>query len=165
MRFALFDERADFLIHRIAGARAGINRKADGRAAEAQRVFDGARQSGTWFHFRQRVGVVELQDERNLAGEFAADGLEKAERRGVRVTAGFDGELDVIVGIVRGRIRRKRPGRSVLEALVDGKDDHLAGAAELAGVEQPSQIGEGAGIVGWVPGQNLTNALGRFMPA
>ena len=55
---------------------------------------------------------------------------EHAERRGDRVAATLDRELDDVRGIEVLRVRRERRGRRVLDALVDGEDRHVPAAAE-----------------------------------
>ena len=109
----------------------------------------------------ERVGVVELQDERDLAGELGGAGLEEAERRGVGVAARVDRELEVVARVVAGRVRREAARRAVLEALVDRQDHQLAGAAEAAVVQHAREVGERAGVVARVPGQDLLDALGH----
>jgi hypothetical protein len=65
-----------------------------------------------------------------LPANFAGSGLDEAERRRVGVAARVDRELEVVVGVVAGGVRRERPHGAVLEALVDGEDHELAGARE-----------------------------------
>jgi hypothetical protein len=57
----------------------------------------------------------------------------------------------VVLGIVAGRVLGEGAGRTVLEALIDGQDHHLARAGQRAGVEQTIEIGERPGTVatGW----------------
>ena len=76
------------------------------------------------------VVVVDLQDQRDLAGELGRAGLDEAERRGVGVAAGVDGELEVVARVVAGGVGREAARRAVLEALVDRQDHHLARAGE-----------------------------------
>src|SRR6185503_1075289 len=58
-----------------------------------------------------------------------------------------------------GRVGGERAGRAVLEALVHREDDHLPGAAEAAVVQEPGDVGEGAGAVAPVPGQDFLHAI------
>ena len=99
--FASSDELAEFFVHRVAGARARIDRVADRRAAEAHRVLHARRhRADRLLHLGERVGVVQLENERDLPGELVGGRLERAERRGVGVAARVDGQLEVVVGVV-----------------------------------------------------------------
>src|SRR6202022_4746307 len=89
----------------------------------------------------EHVVIVELQDERNLAGVFGDSSFEESERRRVCVASGVDRELEMIARIVRGRIDREASRRAVLEALVDRQDYELGGAPALARVEHARRIG------------------------
>ena len=83
----------------------------------------------------QHVVVVELENEGNPIEEGIGSRFEKAQRGSIGITAGVNGKLEVVVGVVTRRIRRKAPGRPVLKALVNRQDDQLAGAAEAAMIE------------------------------
>ena len=96
------------------------------------------------------VGVVALQDGRDLPGEGIGAGGDHAERRGIGVQSGLDGELVVVVRVIGRRVRREAARRAVLEALIDRQDHHLAGAAEFAGGQDAGQVGLGTGIVALV---------------
>ena len=63
---------------------------------------------------------------------FRDDGAEHAERRGHRVAAALDRQLDDVLRVEVLRVRRERRGRRVLDALVDREDRHVPGAAEPA---------------------------------
>jgi hypothetical protein len=111
---------------------AGIDRVPYGDAAEPERVVDGARYGRTRLTLRERIAVVELQDERDLPRELGRARLEETERGCVRVAPRVDCELEVVERIVRRGIRRERSNRSVFEPLVNGQNDELAGSSELA---------------------------------
>src|SRR5207247_984065 len=76
----------------------------------------------------EAVGVVELQDERDLARELRRAGLEEAERRRVGVAARRQRQLEVVARVVAGGIGREGARRAVLEALVDGQEHEPARA-------------------------------------
>ena len=109
---------------------------------------------------RERVRVVELEDQRDVARELRSSGLEEPERRGVRVAARLDAQLEVIARVVGRGVLGEAPRRSVLEALVDRQDHELARPAEAAVVQQPRQVRQRARVVGGVPGQDLLHVLG-----
>ena len=114
-RLRLLGELADLPVHLVARGRAGVDREADRRAAEAQRVADAARDRRARVGAaEERVGVVELEDQRDVAGELGGARLEEAERRRVGVAAGVDRELEVVARVVAGRVRREaaRAGRA-----------------------------------------------------
>jgi hypothetical protein len=50
----------------------------------------------------------------------------------------------------------------VLEALIDGEDDELAGAGERAVVQQARQVRERAGVLGRVPREDLSVVCDMF---
>ena len=88
--------------------------------------------------------------------------FEETERRGVGVEAGVERELEMVERIVGGRVGSERAVGAVLEALVDGQDDEFAGAGEFAGVHDARQVGERAGVVAAVPGEDFLDAWGEF---
>ncbi len=57
----------------------------------------------------QYVVIVELENEGNLTRELTCPGFEKSQWRGIGVTPSLDRELEVVVRIVRGWVRRKTP--------------------------------------------------------
>ena len=75
----------------------------------------------------------------------AADRAEDAERRGERVAAALDGELDEVLGIEVDRVRREARGARVLDALVDRQDRDVAGAGQAPAVEQPLEVAQDVG--------------------
>ena len=88
----------------------------------------------------QRVGRVDLQDRRDLPGKGIGTCLQRTKRRGIGVQTCVNGHLVVVVRIVGVRVRRERPGRTVLEALVNRQDDHLARATQLAVHQDAAEI-------------------------
>src|SRR6266496_2637249 len=157
-------ELTELLELRVPGVGAGVDRVADRDAAEADRVLHGRRHGGDRraTELRQRVRVVELEDERHLPRELGRARLEEAERRSVRVAARVDRELEVVARIVAVRVRGERARGAVLEALVDGQDDELASARQATVREQARDVGERARAVGGIPRQDLLHAVGHF---
>ena len=51
--------------------------------------------------------IVELQDERDFAGELGGSRLQEAQRRRVGVTSGFAGQREMVARIVSGGIGRE----------------------------------------------------------
>src|ERR1039458_5219531 len=139
--------------------RAGINGESDGRAAQAQGVLDRTGEGGEGVLFvLQDVVVVDFENERDVAGKFAGGGFEGAERSGVGVAAGSDGQFHVITGIVAGGIDGETAGRAVFKSLVHREDDHAPGAAESAVVEEAAQVGQRSRVVTAVPTQYFFNS-------
>ncbi|EAU63618.1 hypothetical protein STIAU_6444 [Stigmatella aurantiaca DW4/3-1] len=156
----LGDDVAQVLVLLIARPGAGVDGVAHGGAAQPHGVLHGGRHGGDGVgHLGQGVRVVHLEDEGNFTGELAGDGLQEAERRRVGAATRLDGELGVVVGIIPGHVGAEGARRTVLEALIHGQDDQLAGAGERAGVQQAGQVGEGARVVGWVPREDLLDAI------
>ena len=93
----------------------------------------------------QQLVVIDLDDEGDLVGVLAGHDPEHAEGRGNSIAAGLDGQLNDVRWVeVRG-IRGKRRSRRVLDALVDRKDRHVAGAAQPAVAEELLEIPEHLG--------------------
>src|SRR5262245_12663879 len=155
----LLSEVAQLLVHHVAQRGGGVDREADGDAAEPERLVDATRERGARLALRQRVRVVQLEDEGDVAGELRRPGLEEAERRGVGVAARADAELEVVARIVARGVGRERARRPVLEPLVHGENDHPAATAEAAVVQHAGQVGERAGVVAPVPAQDLAHSL------
>ena len=65
----------------------------------------------------------------------------------------------MIMRIVPGGVGRKAARRAVFEALVDGEDQELAGAAQFSFHQYPRQISLCAGIVAFVTGKNFFDFL------
>ena len=114
---------------------------------------------------RQSVGIIELQDQRNLPGVLPRHGLDESERRRIRVAARVDRQLHVIFRIVPGRIWGERPRRPVLEPLVDRQNHQLAGPGQPTMHQQPIDFPERARVVRRVPAEDLSNTGGRFHAA
>src|SRR5439155_8906341 len=74
------------------------------------------------------------------------------------VAAGYEGDMKVIKRIVGRRVDGEAPRRSVLEALVHGQDDQLAGAGQAAVVQQTRQVRPRPRAVARVPAQNLLDS-------
>ena len=107
----------------------------------------------------QHIVVVELENERHPVEEGIGSGFEKAQRRGIGVAAGVDGQLKMVVRVVAGGVWRKAAGRPVLKALVNRQDDQLAAAAEATVIEQAGDIRPRTGIVAIIPTQNFLDAF------
>src|SRR5204862_30032 len=108
---------------------------------------------------RGAVGVVELQDARNLAREPRRRGRQVAERRRLGVAARRERQLEVVARIVRSRIGGAGARRAVLEALIDGQDHEPAAAREAPVVHEARQVGQRARVVASVPAQDLPYSL------
>ena len=90
--------------------------------------------------------MIDLHDEGNFVGVFARDGAENSEGGGDGVAVAFDGELDDIFRVEIVRILGEAGAGGVLDALIDGKDREIAGAAEAPVAEDALEIGEHADI-------------------
>ena len=124
---------------------AGVDREANGGTTEAQGVLHRTGDGGLGiFALPERVVVVELQDRRDPARVVASTGLQETKRRSIGIAAGVNGELVVIEGVVAGGVLGKGTGRTMLEPLIHGQDDHLAGTREGAGLQHPTQVLQGA---------------------
>src|SRR5271154_7336934 len=67
----------------------------------------------------------------------------------------------MVFRVIPGRIRREGALWAVLEALVDGEDDHLPTAAQRPRHQHPGKVGLRSGVVGRVPGENLLHTFGQ----
>ena len=85
-RLYMRDEVAKILVHAVALRGAGVNRVADGGAAEADGVLHRAGDGALGrMALAQGIAIVQLEDQRNLAGTLSRDGLDEPERGGVGV--------------------------------------------------------------------------------
>src|SRR5881628_2085418 len=160
LALGLVGQLADLAVHLVARRRGGIDGEADRAAPEAEGIVGAAGDRRAWVAAAgEAVGVVELQDERDLARELRRPGLEEAERRRVGVAARRQRQLEVVAWIVRNRIGRKGTRRAVLEALVDGQDHEPAAARQAPVVHEARQVGQRARVVASVPAQDLSYAL------
>ena len=156
----LLGEPSQLLVQLEAVLRPRVDRVADADAAEPHGVRDAPGDGlPRVLLLHERVAVVELQDQRDVARELARARLEEPERGGVRAAAGVDGELEVVAGVVPRGVHGERAPRAVLEALVDGQDHHAAGPAEAPVAEEAGQVRESAWAVAPVPGQDLLHAI------
>ena len=115
MRLGFFGDPPQLLIHPHARRRAGIDGEPDRGASQTQRVLHTAREGGLRVALvEQRVVIVELQDERDFAGELGGSRLQEAQRRRVGVTSGFAGQREMVARIVSGGIGREAPRRAML---------------------------------------------------
>ena len=152
----LVSDFAELPVHGLRRGRAGVDREADRDAAEPQRVVHAAGHRGERVFFVvQHVVVVEFQNQRHAVQKTVGARFQEAERRGVRVAARVDGELEVIVWIVAGRVRSEAARRAVLEPLIDRQDDQLAGPGQPPVIEQPREIRARPRIVALVPAQDF----------
>src|SRR5437870_170448 len=137
LALGLVPELADLAVHLVARRRGGVDGEADRAAAQAERIVDAARDGGARVGAAgESVGVVELQDERDLARELGGAGLEEAERSRVGVAARRERQLEVIARVVARGVGREGARGAVLEALVDGQDDEPAGPRQAPVVHQ-----------------------------
>ena len=94
-----------------------------------------------------RVRRVHFQNQRHRSSEGVCGGLNLAQRRGVGIQPGIDGELGKIVRVVSRRVRGKTARWSMLPSLIDGQNNHLAGAGQFAGHQDAGEVGFGAWVV------------------
>src|SRR5215831_5958472 len=83
----------------IGRVRARINRIADRRTAEPERVLDIGRNglARILLEARHAVGVVELQDRRNAPSKGVGAGFEKAERCGISRKPSVESQLVMVM--------------------------------------------------------------------
>ena len=78
------------------------------------------------------------------------------------ITDGVDGQLIVVMGVIAQRVLGEGPCRAVLEPLVHGQDDHLAGAGQLSGHQHPGQIAFHAGVLALIIGEDFLDGVGHL---
>ena len=123
-----------------------VDRRADARGAHLVRALDRREHDLVELvRIREQLVVVQLHDEGELVRPLAADRAEDAERRGERVAAALDRELDEVLGVEVDRVRGEARRARVLDALVDREDRDVAGAGQPAGVDQPLQVAQDGG--------------------
>src|SRR5579883_1232838 len=103
--------------------------------------------------------IVGLQNERNLSTVVGNAGLQKAQRGRIGITAGLDGQLEVIARVIPGGIGGKTAGRAVLKALVHWQNHHLARAGQTAMIKHTRQIGAYTRIFASIPAKDFTNTI------
>src|SRR5206468_6417574 len=107
-------------VHLVTRRGGRVDGEADRAAPQTERIVDAAGDRGARIAAAgEAVGVVELQDERDLARELRRPRLQEAERRRVGVAARRERQLEVVARVVGGGIGREGARRAVLEALVD----------------------------------------------
>ncbi|MCG3775300.1 MAG: hypothetical protein JW395_2132 [Nitrospira sp.] len=112
----------------------------------------------------QDIVIVQLQNQRNPAGEFSGAGFEKSQRSRVGIAAGIDRQLKMIEGTVSSGIGGKTPGRTMLESLVHGKDDQLTSPCQLPMEQQTGDVRFCSRIVAAVPAENLLYPISHVSP-
>ena len=112
----------------------------------------------------QHIVIVELQDQRNPAREVTGPGFEKAQRRGVGVTPGVHGQLEMIERIVAGRVGCKTSCRPMFESLINRQDHQFTGSCQFSMTEQAGQIGSRTCVVASVPAQDFSDAIVHSQP-
>jgi hypothetical protein len=95
-------------------------------------------------HLRQaqQLVVVELEHQRNFVCVLARDRAQHAIGGTHRVAATLDGQLDDVLGVEVRRVRSKRRTGRMLNALVDGKNAHIASTAQAACVHHGLKVAE-----------------------
>ncbi len=86
--------------------------------------------------------MVDLGDKRDPVGITAGDGAQHTEGGGDSVATGVNGQLDDVLGVEIDRVGREACRRRVLDALVDGQDRDIAGAAQAARVEEHTEVAQ-----------------------
>src|SRR2546428_328648 len=105
LALGLVGQLADLAVHLVARRRGGIDGEADRAATEAEGIVGAAGDRRAWVAAAgEAVGVVELQDERDLARELRRPGLQEAGRRRVGIAARRERQLEVVGRTVRSRI-------------------------------------------------------------
>src|SRR5437867_6917625 len=99
---------------------------------------------------REKLIVIELENEWDLVGVFARDRSEHAEGCSNGVAPSFDRESHDVLRIEVLGVRCERSAGRVLDALIDGQDRQVAGTREPPVVEHGSEVA-----------QNLRPAIGR----
>ena len=129
------------LARRLLGSE--VDRRADTGGAQVVGLLDRAEH-----HLVElvRVGeqlvVVELDDERDAVRVAARHHAEHTERRGNGVAAAGDCQLDDVLRVEVARVGSERRGSGVLDALIDGKNRHVAAAAEAPARQQRLQVAQ-----------------------
>ena len=82
-----------------------------------------------------------------------------AKRGRIGGKPGIDGELEMVMRVIGGRVRRERPGRAMFKALIHRKDDEFAGAAEFTLHKNAREVAFGAGIVAFIVREDFFNPL------
>src|SRR6185295_18619767 len=91
---------------------------------------------------RQKLVVVEFENERNLVRVLSRDRAQHSERGGDGVTAAFDCEFHDVLRIKVLDVRRERsPGR-VLDTLIDGQYREVPGAGEAPVIKHCSEVSQ-----------------------
>ncbi len=104
-----------------------------------------------------RSWVVDLEDQRNLAGKFPGAGLEEAKGRRIGVATRFDRQFEMVERVIGGRVRREGAGRPMFETLVDWENDEFARSRQTPMVHDPSQIGQDTRVFRPIPGQDFVD--------
>src|SRR2546426_11146297 len=102
---------------------------------------------------------ISLENQWDLAADPSRSRLQKAQRGGIGIAAGVHRQLEMVVGVVPGRIGGKTPCRPVLKSLVHGQYDEAPGTTQPPMVQQSGQVRAGAGRVALVPAQDLGDAV------
>lgn len=145
--------------------RAGINREPHRRTAQPQRILHATGDRGEGiFLIVQHIVVVQLEDQRNPAGKVAGAGLDEPQRRRIRVAAGIDRQLEMVMRVIASRVRRKASCRAMLESLIDRQNDQLACPRQFSGIQQPGNVRLRARVVALVPAHNFLDPIAHNQP-
>ncbi len=138
---------ADFDDLAVAIGAAEIDGGAHGGGAHVPGHFYGAEEDLVGFvGIGEEFVVIDFYEEGNFVGVFARDGAEDAEGGGDGVAAALDGQLDDIFTVEVDGVFGEAGAGGVLDALIDGENGEIAGAAEAAVMEHAAEIGDDAGI-------------------
>ena len=80
------------------------------------------------------------------------------ERHRLGVAPAFNGQLEVVVGVVSGWVHTEATGGPMLETLVDWQDHQLAGSCQPPMGQEERQARLGPRVVTLLPAQNLPHA-------
>jgi hypothetical protein len=104
-----------------------------------------------------------------INGDFACEvsgaRFEKSKQRRVSIEAGVNGKLEMVGGIVSGRIWRKTARWTMLETLGHRQNNHPARSSQPAVIEYPGQVGQNAWIFAPITIKNLTNLVSHTAPS
>jgi hypothetical protein len=110
---------------------------------------------------QQGVGVVELQDEGDLARELGRAGSRKPLGRRVGVAARLEGQFEVIAGVVARGFGAKERAGPCSKPWSTGRMTNLPVPARRPVFIMRARFVEHADVLGAVPAQDFLHAIGQ----
>ena len=95
--------------------------------------------------------VIAFQNEGDFTCVVGDASLQKAQRRGIRITASFDSQLEMVARVIRRGIGGKTACRAMLKALVYRQNHHFPRATQTAMVEHTSQVRANTRVFAGIP--------------